>query len=197
MGTSMWLLAIIIGAVVIIAVAIWLARPRTFVIEAPVLGLLDLIPDGSPYVATDREAFGGYFASVVASRSDAPQCDVLFIYAGLRPDGMLGSTRLGLREFIRDSGAVIAVLATDTSTDHLDFAVRPKAYGQANLVLTLKRNGDEFGRFFVALFAKMKEGLSMPVAWVELAPQIPLRSAPQTEGPSLVFSCEKGQITFG
>jgi len=41
----------------------------------------------------------------------------------------------------------------------------------------------------------MKRGVSMPVAWINLAPQGPVKE--QENLPSTIFACEAGQIAFG
>lgn len=46
-----------------------------------------------------------------------------------------------------------------------------------------------------SLFADMKLGVSMPVAWVKLAPQGPLKEHESL--PSTIFACEAGQMVFG
>lgn len=39
--------------------------------------------------------------------------------------------------------------------------------------MTLKRKGHIFPNFFKKLFEMMHHGVTMPMAWVKLAPQIP------------------------
>jgi hypothetical protein len=43
------------------------------------------------------------------------------------------------------------------------------------LVITTNRIGEAFGCFFWSLFQQMFAGVSMPMAWVTLAPQVPAR----------------------
>lgn len=38
--------------------------------------------------------------------------------------------------------------------------------------MTLARNGNAFSTFLRSLFVAMKNGKTMPMAWVEMAPQI-------------------------
>jgi hypothetical protein len=61
-------------------------------------------------------------------------------------------------------------------------------------VLTLRRKGTSFVSFFQRLFADMAKGVSMPVAWVRLAPQVPGHEHPDC--PDTIFACEAGQIAF-
>jgi len=53
----------------------------------------------------------------------------------------------------------------EVGTKNMEFSI--------NLVMTLNRNGGDFGVFFKSLFDKISSGKTMPVAWNELAPQIP------------------------
>ena len=126
---------------------------------------------------------------------DVPTCDVLFIYARVRPDGTLEHANRGLRELIRDSGAVVVVVASENPGQAYIAGAATKPYGQANLVMTLNRNGEGFHRFFASLFSKMAAGVSMPVAWVQLAPQHP--NAQANDLPGTIFACEAGQVAFG
>ena len=68
-------------------------------------------------------------------------------------------------------------------------------FGRANLVMTLDRKGDSFGRFFQVLFQDMFAGTSMPMAWVKLAPQRGPKSGGKNT-PWTIFACELGQLAF-
>jgi hypothetical protein len=61
-------------------------------------------------------------------------------------------------------------------------------------VLTVSRKGDVFGDYFQKLFRAMKDGTSMPIAWVKLAPSNPGKDDPQR--PGTLFCIEAGQIAF-
>jgi len=73
-------------------------------------------------------------------------------------------------------------------------ACKKKGYGDANLVMTISRKGELFGPFSHKLFSAMKQGTSMPIAWVKLAPQVPGKDHPDC--PGALFSVEAGQIAF-
>lgn len=60
-----------------------------------------------------------------------------------------------------------------------------------NLVMTLDRKGELFVRFFTSLFGFMLKGMTMPEAWVELAPQNP-DGVPET--PETIFSAGYGSL---
>lgn len=66
--------------------------------------------------------------------------------------------------------------------------------GRANLVMTLERKGATFAQFFYDLFSKMFAGTTMPMAWVQLAPQIP--GANHENVPSTIFAAEVSHIVF-
>ena len=112
----------------------------------------------------------------------------------LERDGRIRNWRDGLREVIRNSGATVVVVASENESDAYIAAGKDKGYGRANLVMTLQRSGTVFPSFFAQLFADMKRGVSMPVAWVKLAPQVPGHEHPDC--PGTIFSCEAGQVAF-
>jgi hypothetical protein len=132
-------------------------------IPAPKVRILDLGgEDTKQLVRSDTSFLKPLFAELQLAELAAPKCDVLFLYAKLTAEGaVLGSTR-SLREIIRDSGAKVVVVAFANPSGYYIKAGKQQPYGRANLVMTLNRCGDAFGRFFEALFSKMKvEGLCL------------------------------------
>jgi hypothetical protein len=95
---------------------------------------------------------------------------------------------------IQKSTAAIAIIASENEAKNCIVAGKPTGYGQANLVMTIKRKGLAFPQFFAQLFGKMSKGKSMPLAWVELAPQNP--RALQESCPESIFSAEVSHIVF-
>jgi hypothetical protein len=160
------------------------------------VGILDLGGDRTKeLVDSDVSFLRSLFAEVQLVDLVAPTCDVLFLYAELTATGaVLGSAR-GLREIIQDSGAKVVIVASPNPSEHYIRAGKRKPYGQANLVMTLDRHGDAFGRFFLALFSRMKQGASMPSVWVELNPQVTGRE--RSDCPGTIFACEIGPLAFG
>jgi hypothetical protein len=131
----------------------------------------------------------------VLSSEFPPKCDVIFIYAKFRENGQIVGTTLSWREIIRDSGAKVAVFAINNVANSYLAASDDPGYGHANFVLTIDRRGELFLDFYKKLFTKMFKGKSMPVAWVDLAPQIPGEN--HEDCPDSIFACELGQVTFG
>jgi hypothetical protein len=168
---------------------------RTPKIQSPTIGFLDLTAgEASNEIAADRAAISNLFSSSEDSSSEPPRCNVLFLYCRLEPDGSVRGSNRNVREIIRDSGAAVVVLASENSVDSYIAGTKKQRYGQANLVMALNRRGDVFPKFFERLFAEMKRGVSMPVAWVKLAPQIP--GVDHADCPGTIFSCEAGQLAF-
>jgi hypothetical protein len=87
------------------------------------------------------------------------------------------------------------IVASENPAERCIAAAGPTGYGQANLVVTFDRRGDVFASFYRRLFGEMTRGVSMPVAWVKLAPQVPGHGHPDC--PVGLFACEVGQIAFG
>lgn len=171
------------------------SKNRVPVLSSPKVGILDLGGEKTKRLAeSDASFLKTLFAEVQVVDLAAPTCDVLFLYAELTAEGaVLGSSR-GIREIIRDSGAKVVIVASANPSGHYIKAGKRKAYGQANLVMTLDRCGDAFGRFFLALFSMMKRGASMSSAWAELNPQVPGQE--QSDRPVTIFACEIGPLTF-
>lgn len=168
---------------------------RTPTIESPSIGFLDLSGGhASELAAADKSAVAPLFRASMESRDTPPACSVLFVYSAIEPSGAIRGSHRGLREIIRDSGAAIVVIASENSPDDLLAAATASRVGKANLVMTLDRKGSLFPQFFQRLFSDMMRGVSMPDAWVKLAPQV---SNPASfDCPETIFACEVGRIRF-
>ena len=171
-------------------------RRRALVIRSPRLGILNL--KGEPaeqLIAADMEALMPVLGSPVRGSTSSPFCDVLFIYCDISTDGRIANFPGTLRDLIQTLHAPLVVVATENSRDAYISATKGQKHGRVNLVMTLSRRGSAFPTFFAHLFADMKLGVSMPVAWVKLAPQGPLKEHESL--PSTIFACEAGQMVFG
>jgi hypothetical protein len=165
------------------------------VIQSPKIGFLNLVGEsGQSLLEDDKAALAPIFASCVFSSDAVPECDVLLIYAQVQTDGRLMGCSDGLRDIIRKAKAVIAIVAFPNEPSSLIAAGKPTGYGQANLVLTINRKGAAFRTFYSELFGRMYRGKSMPVAWVELAPQDP--GATHENCPDGIFSAEISHVLF-
>lgn len=164
-------------------------------IKSPTIGFYDLTSGGaSAAIAADKTALVPIFTSSVESSDTPPACNVLFLYCHVEPSGSIRGSSRGLREIIRDSRAAVVVVASENTGDSYIAAGKQRGYGHANLVMALDRRGDIFPKFFQRLFTEMKHGVSMPVAWVKLAPQAP--RAEHADCPGTIFACEVGQLAF-
>lgn len=172
-----------------------------FIIASPVLGLANFLGSaGASLMQQDSKTLGDVFENKIrnADRS-VPVCNVLFLYCALEPSGRLSGLSIPFRDVIKTAGAHIAVLAAETPPGLLrdpEFgkALSAKNDWPANIVITLSRNGDHFGRFFQQLFSQMRTGVSMPMAWVRLAPQGPVQSK---DIPATIALMEAGHVAFG
>jgi len=169
--------------------------PKAIVIESPVLGVLDLTSGNSKTeIDTDSASFFQLFETIVQSSAKTPLCDLLMLYANFSDSGSIEGTELSMREIIRDSSAAVVVIGTENDANSYIAAASNQECGLANLVLTIDRKGKTFGSFYTKLFAAMLAGETMPVAWNDLAPQIP--GHVHEDVPDTIFSCERGQIAF-
>jgi hypothetical protein len=171
------------------------SKKQILTLTTPKVGIFNLGGEKTKgLIGSDIVFLRGLFSEVEAGNLVPPRCDVLFLYAEFTADGTVLGSLLGLREIIRDSGAKVVVVASENSGGSYIKACKLQRYGRANLVMTLNRRGSAFGQFFMTLFSKMKSGISMPVAWNELAPQIPGEVHPDC--PAMIFACEIGQLSF-
>jgi len=144
-------------------------------IEAHTLGILDLSSGtAGALMATDRTALAPLFRRVSESTDAPPRSTLLLVYCTIAADGAILNSARSLREIIRDAGAPVVVVATPNS-------------GQSY-------TGEAFAHFVRRLVIDMKQGTSMPRAWVKLAPQAPRGTHPDC--PDAIFACELGQLAF-
>jgi hypothetical protein len=168
---------------------------RPLVIKSPRIGFFNLLDSSAKSILEeDKQAFRPLFAAMEESNVTPPQCDVLMIYARVESDGRIAGSTDGLRDIIRQSGAAIVVVASENDGKSYTAAGKSTGYGQANLVLTLKRKGAAFTQLFTQLFGRMSKGKSMLLAWVELAPQVP--GATHGNCPDSIFAAEISHIVF-
>ena len=172
-----------------------------FIISNPSLAFVNLAGnEGKDLMAKDRAALQDIFRDniQIADRT-LPRCNVLFLYCALEASGRIAGMSFTFRDLIKGAGAHIAVLASGVPSALLSNPEFMKALPgpgdwPANIVITISRNGEHFGRFFHRLFALMQQGTSMPMAWVELAPQGPVQPP---DIPGAIFLAEAGHIAFG
>jgi hypothetical protein len=164
------------------------------VVQSPKIGYFNLLgASGQSIIDEDQKVLNRLFPSFEESSAAPPTCNVLMIYAKINEDGSVIGSIDGLRGIIRRSGAEVVVVASDNDPKAYFAAAKRTGYGQANLVMTLQRKGSAFPTFFVQLFEKMCKGTTMPVAWVQLAPQIPGMTH---SGPESIFAAEISHIVF-
>jgi hypothetical protein len=190
--------SVLIVLVLIVAAAIFLGRRggRRALIRSPRLGILNLKGESAEQLITaDMDALMPVLGAPVRGSSLAPFCDVLFIYCDVAADGRISNFSGTLRDLIQTLRAPLVVVASENSGEAYTSTTKGRRHGRANLVMTLSRRGSAFPVFIAQLFADMKRGVSMPVAWVKLAPQGPVKEHENL--PSTIFACEAGQMVFG
>ena len=190
---------VLIVAVLVVAAAVIVGRGRRrrpLLIRSPRLGILNLKGESAePLITADVDALTPVLGSPLRGSTSAPFCDVLFIYCDVAADGRIGNFSGTLRDLIQTQRAPLVVVASENSGEAYISTTRGQKHGRANLVMTLSRSGQAFPTFFARLFTDMKRGVSMPVAWVKLAPQGPVKEHEKL--PSTIFACEAGQMVFG
>jgi len=159
------------------------------------MGFFNLLgPAAHPIVEEDKRALEPLFPSFEESSTAPPVCDVLMMYAQIGSDGRIPGSAEGLRDIIRRSSACIVVVASENEPKAYISAAKKTGYGEANLVMTIRRRGTAFTTFFTRLFDKMWKGTTMPLAWIQLAPQGP--GARHDDVPESIFAAEISHILF-
>lgn len=173
---------------------------KPLAIAAPSIAFLNL--GGARFeaiAATDQKDIGPLFGEKVqAATSPNLICDVLFLYCAFEPSGSIVGQALSVRDIVGNSGARVAVVASECPFDMMSNPgftgnVGRSIHPPVNLVVVGNRNGEAFGRFFNALFQDMWNGVSMPFAWIKLAPHGP-PYAPDI--PSFISLMEITHVVF-
>jgi hypothetical protein len=163
-------------------------------ISGPVAGFVCLEPELQSLAETDKSTLGPLFSQVRSSSGVVVLCHVLFLYCKVNRDGSLPGSNMRIRDFVKASGACVAIVASENDGNHYMRALQPKNDWPANIVLVIDRRGTAFTVFFYKLFEAMRGGTSMLIAWVKLAPQIPNRDQPECPGTLMV--AEAGHIAL-
>jgi len=163
-------------------------------IPNPIIGFVCVVPELEQLMQIDRAALGPMFFEARASMKEVVRCHVLFLYCHVGPDGGLPGLTMRIRDFIKASGALVAVVASENDGTHYKDALKPENGWPANIVLVLDRRGPAFVSFFQKLFQAMKDGTSMLMAWVRLAPQMPGHEHP--ECPASFMHIGAGHLTL-
>ncbi|MEO8670673.1 MAG: hypothetical protein ABI411_05110 [Tahibacter sp.] len=120
---------------------------------------------------------------------------MLIIYGALQADGRPAGSAMSVREHIKTAGACVAVVANNNAPESCIEALRAPKDWPANIVMVIDRKSECFASFFGRLFTLMLSGKTMPMAWVELAPQVP--GLDHADAPSTIFAAEAGHVAFG
>jgi hypothetical protein len=165
------------------------------IVESPRIAFLNLAgAAGEVLLNEDKRALAPLFNSVDTSVSEPPHSDVLLIYCDLQDDGAIAGHAAGLRDIIDAAKAPVVIVASENSATGYIAAGKRNEHAPANLVMTLDRKGPAFTAFFADLFRRMFAGQSMPMAWVELAPQIP--GVTHDNCPETIFAAEVSHVVF-
>jgi hypothetical protein len=176
-----------------------LARPYTIV--NPVVAFLNLAgAECAEICSEDAYKIGGIFdGEIICSHSDVPKCNILFLYINLPLQQDALTCARTIRQIAVAAGAHIVVIANEVdhvalqSQNLIGHLAKDREKWPMNLVITLFRNNEHFATFFLRLFRSMLAGITMPMAWVELAPQGPQT---QTDIPGTLCLQEAGHINF-
>jgi hypothetical protein len=166
-------------------------------LQNAVAGFVCLEPQLESLMEVDKSKLGPLFPSVCSSSQEIIACHILFLYCKIDKDGSLNGCKMRVRDFVKASGARVAIIASENDGQHYIRALQPKNDWPANIVLVIDRRGPAFTTFFRKLFDAMNAGTSMLMAWVTLAPQGGNPADPRhRECPVTVLAAEAGHIAL-
>jgi hypothetical protein len=160
-------------------------------------------------LAEDGLSYSSFFPSTIISACHninelrmmiARGCDIVHVFGLVSDAGVItddnGSSMAGtmLIQACCSGGVKLLCIASDTSREACikGFSAGNKPL---NLVLTLDRRGPLFGSFLAKLLAKLAAGKTLPIAWVEIAPQT-VRAPEHNDLPATIFAAGLGGAVF-
>src|SRR5262249_27071899 len=87
-------------------------------IAQPVAGFVCVEPQFQALMEADKSILGPFFSQVRSSSEDVVACDVLFLYCKVDRDGSLPGLKMRIRDFVKASGARIAIVASENVGAH-------------------------------------------------------------------------------
>lgn len=157
-------------------------------------------------VTTDSEIYKRYYPATRATHFSGiqdllgalgQQVDIVHLLTNASSEGMITDS-----EGNRIAGTDLIQQCCDHNIKFLWIASdnRPEAYingfkangKRINLVMTIDRKGAKFPEFLDRLLFRMANGDTLPVAWVDLCPQIP--GAAHSHAPDCIFYAGRGGV---
>lgn len=122
--------------------------------------------------------------------------DIVHVLTAVTVDGRIGDSEISGTELIQQAALDnTKLLWIASSNDPKGYIKGFKPNGnKLNVVMTIDRRGDCLSNFIGKLLNEMQSGLSMPVAWNKIAPQIPGQEHP--DAPATIFYSGLGQVRF-
>ncbi len=156
-------------------------------------------------LAEDAAIYRAYFPEAVVERyltaalfmaALAQRYDVVHVLAAVDAQGRVAGSENTGTAFIGHAASYGTKLLWFAASNAADGYVTDFKTGKdrINLVMTINRQGDDLPDFVNDLFSRMRRGMKMPVAWNDMAPQIPGR--PQPNVPEQIYAAGFGAATF-
>jgi hypothetical protein len=146
------------------------------------------------YPATTVARFSGIQELIDSLRQGG--YDIVHLFCDVGPAGHLpGSSIQGtdLIESCCSCNVKLLWLASSNSGDKYIEGFRARGK-QINLVMTIDRKDEKFSHLLEKLISKISKGLTIPVAWNQLCPQIPGTNHP--DAPDSIFFAGRGGVRF-
>jgi hypothetical protein len=121
---------------------------------------------------------------------------IVHILANVDAQGRVASTDTtgaALIAHATANGTKLLWLASSNAPDGYIAGFQPGKH-RINVVMTIDRQGAALPKFLNDLLARMQRGMKMPMAWNDIAPQIPGSVQPDT--PEKIYAAGYGAATF-
>jgi hypothetical protein len=180
-------------------------RTREEILGSKIL-VCGLGPQFQQLVSADAEIYARYYRSLETTTFSEIQGlidaiarprDIVHLLCDVLPSGEItdhtGERLTGTRllKHCCDSNVKLLWIASDNEPQSYITGFKARAE-PLNIVMTLQRNGPKFSSFLDQILFRMFYGDSLPVAWVDIAPQIPGSSNPDL--PSAIFYAGRGGV---
>lgn len=137
------------------------------------------------------------FADAAAlTQSLANGFSIVHVLATVDAQGRIAGTEVTGADLIAASataGSKLLWLAASNPPEGYIAGFQPGKH-RINVVMTIDRQGSALARFLNDLLTRMQSGMKMPVAWNDIAPQIPGGTQPDT--PEQIYAAGFGAATF-
>ena len=180
-------------------------NPKRHRITSPTKVLLCSVgvsPEFKELSKSDAEIYRKYYSEVdlvecaqaadLMSRVTQSNYKICHLFLKIGSDGNVDTTPIKtVLEKCKNSGAKAIIIANDHAPE---IYIKQVNVEGVNLVMTMERKGNFFTSLLDGLLQRMSKGKTMPLAWVDMAPQS--EGPHQEDKPGCIFAAGAGSEIF-